>query len=351
MGVRMSSERLTHIDDAGRARMVDVGAKDPSERMARARARVRMSPGSAQAVHAGDGPKGEVLGVARLAGIQASKQTAQLIPLAHPLALTFVDVRASVDVREGVVELISEVRTVARTGVEMEAMTACAVAALTVYDMVKGLERGIEIEQVVLLEKLGGRSDYRREAQGPHEPRQRDESRLDAQGGSRGEKLRPGARAALITISTSKAAGSGEDESGARLNEFAERLGAHVVERELIADDRAEIERRLRHWTDSERCALVLTTGGTGVAPSDVTPEATAAVIERQVPGIIEAMRDASRRHTHNWMLSRGVAGIRGTTLIVNFPGSPASIEQVGDALRPALAHAVELIEGRHAGH
>jgi cyclic pyranopterin monophosphate synthase len=156
----VNERRLTHLDEAGRARMVDVGAKDLSERVARARARVRMSPNSARAVQEGNGPKGEVLAVARLAGVQAAKQTGQLIPLAHPLGLTFVDVQASVEVERGLVELTSEARTVARTGVEMEAMTACAVAALTVYDMVKGIERGIEIEQVVLLEKHGGRSDY-----------------------------------------------------------------------------------------------------------------------------------------------------------------------------------------------
>jgi cyclic pyranopterin phosphate synthase len=156
----VSERRLTHLDEAGRARMVDVGAKEVGERIARARARVRMSPQTAMAVQQGDGPKGEVLSVARLAGVQAAKLTGQLIPLAHPLGLTFVDVHASVDVEQGLVELSSEARTVARTGVEMEAMTACAVAALTVYDMVKGVERGVEIEQVVLLEKHGGRNDY-----------------------------------------------------------------------------------------------------------------------------------------------------------------------------------------------
>ena len=155
--------RLTHVDDEGSARMIDVGAKPQSERVARARATVRMSRRAAQAVQAGDGPKGEVLGVARIAGIQAAKQTAALIPLAHPLALSYVDVAASVDVEAGLVQLLGEARTVASTGVEMEAMTACAVAALTVYDMVKGIERGIELEQVVLVEKRGGRSDYRRE--------------------------------------------------------------------------------------------------------------------------------------------------------------------------------------------
>jgi cyclic pyranopterin phosphate synthase len=157
----VSEERLTHLDAEGRARMVDVGAKPVSARRARARARLRMSPETARAVAAGEGPKGEVLGVARLAGIQAAKQTAALIPLAHPIPLSFVDVEAGVDSESGRVELVAEARTVAQTGVEMEAMTACSVAALTVYDMVKGMERGVELEQVVLLEKSGGRSDWR----------------------------------------------------------------------------------------------------------------------------------------------------------------------------------------------
>lgn len=142
--------------------MVDVGSKDAGERVARARARVRMSPRTARAVEMGDAPKGEVLSTARLAGIQAAKQAGQLIPLAHPISLTFVDVSATVDPGRGLVELISEVHAVDRTGVEMEAMTACAVAALTVYDMVKGIERGVAVEQIVLLEKTGGRSDWRR---------------------------------------------------------------------------------------------------------------------------------------------------------------------------------------------
>jgi cyclic pyranopterin monophosphate synthase len=158
----MSEQRLTHLDEQGRARMVDVGAKQSRERVARARARVRMSTETARAVAAGDAPKGEVLATARIAGVQAAKQTGLLIPLAHPITLTLIDVSARVDVEQGLVELTSEVRAVDRTGVEMEAMTACAVAALTVYDMVKGLERGVEIEHVVLLEKTGGRSDWRR---------------------------------------------------------------------------------------------------------------------------------------------------------------------------------------------
>lgn len=159
-GVPVAEERLSHIDERGRARMVDVGAKGESDRRARARATVRMSPGTAAAVERGDAPKGDVLATARLAGIQAAKRTGELIPLAHPLPLTFVDVEATVDTVAGTVELIAEARTVARTGVEMEAMTACAVAALTVYDMVKGIERGVTLEEITLLEKTGGKEDW-----------------------------------------------------------------------------------------------------------------------------------------------------------------------------------------------
>ncbi len=154
--------RLTHLDDRGAARMVDVGEKRESHRRARARAAVRLSPKTARAVQAGDAPKGDVLLTARLAGIQAAKRTHELIPLAHQLALSFVDVQAAVDVERGLIELTSEVHAVGRTGVEMEALTACAVAALTIYDMTKALERGIRLECVELLEKSGGRNDWRR---------------------------------------------------------------------------------------------------------------------------------------------------------------------------------------------
>ncbi len=150
------SLELTHLDSAGRARMVDVGEKPATERRAVARAVVRVSRETADKVLAGDAPKGDVLGVARIAGIQAAKRTSELIPLCHPLALTFVGVEATVS--EGQIVLTAEARTTGPTGVEMEAMTAASVAALTVYDMVKGIERGAEIAEVVLLEKSGGRS-------------------------------------------------------------------------------------------------------------------------------------------------------------------------------------------------
>jgi cyclic pyranopterin phosphate synthase len=156
---------LTHLDEHGTARMVDVGDKAATDRRAVARALVRMSPATAAKVLAGDAPKGDVLGTARIAGILAAKRTGELIPLCHPLGLDHVDVDAEVDAAAGTVTLTAEARVTARTGVEMEAMTAVSVAALTVYDMVKGIERGVEIAEIALLEKSGGRSGtWRRDA-------------------------------------------------------------------------------------------------------------------------------------------------------------------------------------------
>lgn len=155
--------QLTHLDEHGRARMVDVSGKQQTRRIARARARIRLSPAAARAIQLGDAPKGDVLLTARLAGIQAAKRTYELIPLAHQLALSFVDISASIDAEEGLIELIAEAHALDRTGVEMEALTACSVAALTVYDMAKALERGIVIERIELLEKSGGRTDWRNE--------------------------------------------------------------------------------------------------------------------------------------------------------------------------------------------
>lgn len=158
--------------------------------------------------------------------------------------------------------------------------------------------------------------------------------------------------AAVLSISTSRAEGSGdEDRGGDELVLWAQSLGAEVVVRDLLADDREVIEERLRHLCDEVGCQLILTTGGTGFSPDDVTPEATAAVADRDAPGIAEAMRLASREHTAHWMLSRNVAAIRGTTLIVNFPGSPKAIGEAGAALEEALPHALRLLRGGAGGH
>jgi cyclic pyranopterin monophosphate synthase len=153
---------LTHLDAAGSARMVDVSAKLPTERYARARAVIRMSPEAAGRVARGDNPKGDVASVARIAAIQAAKRTDELIPLCHQIPLAHVDPQIAIDADEGSVTIVVETRTTHQTGVEMEAMVACSVGALTVYDMVKGIEPGVVLERIELLDKTGGKSDFHR---------------------------------------------------------------------------------------------------------------------------------------------------------------------------------------------
>ncbi len=158
-------------------------------------------------------------------------------------------------------------------------------------------------------------------------------------------------RVVTITISTSRAAGAGDDLSTTALAAFTDVIGGRVVAAELIPDDRDTITARLRHWADSESVDLVLTAGGTGLSSSDVTPDATREVIDREAPGIAEAMRLASREHTPHWMLSRGVAGMRHNVLIINFPGTPSAIAQAGAPLVDVMGHALDQLLDRPTHH
>jgi molybdopterin adenylyltransferase len=157
--------------------------------------------------------------------------------------------------------------------------------------------------------------------------------------------------AAVLTISTSRARGEAEDAGGPALAAYAERAGARVIGTEVIPDERELIAGRLRYWADEGGCELILTTGGTGFSPDDVTPEATRDVIDREAPGIGEAMRAASREHTAMWMASRAIAGTRGRSLIVNFPGNPPAIEQAGAAIEQALPHMLGLLTASPPTH
>jgi cyclic pyranopterin phosphate synthase len=306
--------------------MVDVGAKPVTARRAVASATVRMRPNALTSLLDAGGPKGDAFVTARLAGIGAAKRTAELIPLCHPLPLDRVEVELEPDSLAGTVTIRADVAATARTGVEMEALTAASVAALTLYDMAKALQRDIVIERVELLSKAGGRSgDYRANA----EPAPTAEH-----------------EAIVVTCSNRSAAGERPDASGPALVVALRDAGFDVApEAIVVADDEEAIAGLLARLADAGH-RLILTTGGTGLTPTDVTSAATRRVIEREAPGLAELMRAAGLASTPMAALSQGVVGVRGRTLIANLPGSPKGASESLAALLPVLGHALEQIRG-----
>ena len=303
--------------------MVDIMAKSPTRRTATAEAVVTMRPETVDRIRDGGVPKGDPRPVAEAAAALAVKNTGAIIPYCHPVPVEKVDVAFSLD--ETAVTVTVTVGNIARTGVEMEAMTGAAVAALTVYDMVKMIDDSAAIGGVRLLEKTGGKSEKWR-------------------------RRRPrGLQAAVVVLSDSIAAGRKEDISGRMIVERLEREGVAVADYTVIPDDTDTLVDLLRDYADRRRLNLVVTTGGTGFAPRDNTPEAMARVVEREAPGIAEAARAYGQERTPLSMLSRARAGIRGRTLIVNLPGSRGGVADSLDALFPALLHAFRMLRGE--GH
>ena len=320
----------SHLDDEGAPRMVDIGDKPVTARRAVAGAVVKFDPAVLATLMEAGGPKGDAFVTARLAGIGAAKRTADLIPLCHPLPLDRVDVELEADRHAGTVTIRAEARATARTGVEMEALTAATVAALTLYDMAKALQRDIVIERVELLEKSGGRSgDYAHATAAP-EPATHD--------------------AVVVTCSNRSAAGEREDASGpalvARLRDAGFDVAAAPI---VVRDDEAEIAALLARLADGGH-RLVLTTGGTGLTPTDVTPAATRRIVDREAPGLAELMRSVGIASTPMAALSRAVVGTRGRTLIANLPGSPKGATESLDALLPVLRHAIDQLAGSDHG-
>ena len=307
--------------------MVDVGAKPVTARRAVAMATVRMRPDVLATLLESGGPKGDALVVARLAGIAAAKRTAELIPLCHPIALDVVEVTLQADAEAGSVTIRTEARATARTGVEMEALTAASMAALTLYDMAKALQRDIVVERIELLEKAGGRSgSWSRDAASVSVPDVHE--------------------AVVITCSTRAAAGERADESGPRVVAALRAAGFEVDEHVLVLPDNEERIAATIAGLAAAGCRLVVTTGGTGLTPGDRTPAATRRVIDREIPGLAELIRAAGLASTPMAALSRGVVGSRGTSLVVNLPGSPRGAEESLAALLPVLRHALEQLAG-----
>ena len=301
--------------------MRDVSNKPNTLRTAKATSSLHCLPETIAAIRLGNVPKADPLGVAKVAAIQAAKNTSLLIPYCHQVPLDFVGV--DVELKEASVHFFTEVKAVWKTGVEMEALVAASTAALTLYDMLKIIDETMEIGSVRLLEKEGGKSDFTKAAL----------------------KMKAG----VLVLSDMASKGQRQDVSGKTIKERLEGMGIAVVEYAILPDEKNQIEERLIRLCDEVGLDIVLTTGGTGLGPRDVTPEATRKVIGRELPGVEEFVRSHGQERTRYAMLGRGVAGVRGKTVIVNLPGSVGGVNDALDILFPWLLHSLEMVKG--TGH
>src|SRR3989338_7029833 len=278
------------------------------------------SPQTIQRLENNDLPKKDALIVARVAGIAAAKRTADIIPYCHPIPIDSVNVEF--EVGKDRVTVTATVEAIWKTGVEMEALTAASAAALTLYDMLKAIDKGMEIISTKLVSKEGGKSDFV-------------------------EKIPKGFQTAVIVTSDGTFKGTRQDKSGKIIQERLESFGIRPSYT-VLPDEQKQIAELLKKLCD-QGVQLILTTGGTGLGPRDVTVEATRQVIEREIPGILEAGRAFGQQRTPYSMLSRGIAGQKGKTLIVNLPGSSKGVEETLDAIFPVILHSYKMMGG--GGH
>jgi len=298
--------------------MVNITPKNSTLRTAIARATVKVSlEETMRAVEEHRVPKGDVLSVSRTAGLFAAKRTSDMIPDCHPLPVEYTDIRFALNGLEIAIE--AEIHTVYKTGVEVEAMHAASVVALTIYDMLKPIDPDITIEKIGMIEKKGGKSQLK-------------EAREDF-------------HAAVIVCSDTISAGKKEDRSGKVIIEKLNAAGV-TVNHYLIIPDEAELIRKTALDYSKQGLNLVIVTGGTGLSPRDVTPEALIPILERRIPGIEEAIRAYGQMRTPYSMLSRSVAGLIGETLMLALPGSTSGASESMDAVFPGVLHLFKMIRG-----
>ncbi len=298
--------------------MIDITHKPTTLREAAATAMVNVSNAETiAAVKEKRVPKGDVLESARVAALFGVKKTHEMIPDCHPLPIEHAECTFEVGAMEIIITM--RVRTIYRTGVEVEAMHGASVAALTIYDMLKPIDKGVVIGGIRLLEKKGGKSDWK--------------DRFDTP-----------VRAAVLVISDGVASGKKEDKAGAAIAERLKKLAVECAAQAVVADEPDAITAQVKAWA-AQGIDLVLTTGGTGLSPRDRTPEAIAPILDREVPGIMEAARAYGQARMPLAIMSRGIAGMIGRTLVITLPGSTRGAQETMDALFPFVLHVVKVQE------
>ncbi len=302
--------------------MRDISPKIKTLRVATARATLKVSPATIRLIRERRVPKGDPLEVSKAAAVMAAKNTSQILPYCHTLLIDHVGVEFTLG--EDQIDVETSVKVIHKTGVEMEALTAASVAALNLYDMLKMVDKTMEITSVRLISKKGGKTDFRRPSD-------------------------LGLRAGVLVMSDTVAAGEKDDRSGRLIFERLQKEGLEVASYNVIPDQPDTILETLTMFADELKLDLVVTTGGTGLGPRDNTPEVMEKIIEREVPGLAEAARAHGQERTPYSMLSRGRAGMRGQTLIINLPGSTGGVNDSLNALLPYLLHAFSIIRG--GGH